>query len=54
MDASNDMMRTPFYLLGKWLEAAVEERHGEGERLYWVTLGILGIQIDLRLSWVHA
>lgn len=62
VDASNDMMRrlvrkgrnvtakTPHYQIDKWLEAAVEECHREGERLYWVTLGVLGIQRGLRLS----
>lgn len=42
--------RTPPQVVDAWLEAVVEEAHAEGERLYWVTLGVLGIQRALKLS----
>ena len=37
-------------LVDAWLEAAVQEAHDEGAKLYWVTLGVLGIQRRLKLS----
>lgn len=41
---------TPSPQADRWLERAVEEAHCEGERLYWVTLGLLGVQRSLHLS----
>ncbi len=37
-------------VLDHWLEALVEEAHKNGERLYWVTLGVLGLQRSLNVS----
>ena len=37
-------------VLDRWLEALVEEAHKNGERLYWVTLGVLGLQRSLNVS----
>ena len=41
---------TPPQKLDAWLEEAVEEAHAEGERLYWVTIGVLGVQRSFKLS----
>lgn len=43
-------MSTPPQKVDFWLEKAVEAAHEEGERLYWVTLGVLGLQRKLKLS----
>lgn len=42
--------QTPPQKLDRWLEALVEEAHKSGERLYWVTLGVLGVQRSLNIS----
>jgi len=34
----------------RWLERAVEEAHSRGERLYWVKLGLIGVQRAFNLS----
>ena len=41
---------TPSHHLDKWLEKAIEEAYHSGERLYWVTLGVLGIQRKTKIS----
>ena len=41
---------SPPQLVDAWLEEAVQRAHEEGERLYWVTLGVLGVQPQLKLS----
>ena len=41
---------SPPQLVDAWLEEAVQRAHEEGERLYWVTLGVLGVQRQLKLS----
>ena len=41
---------TPPQLIDGWVEQVVEEAHAEGERLYWVTLGVLGLQRGLKIS----
>lgn len=42
--------RTPVPILDKWLEEAVQQAYEHGEKLYWVTLGILGIQRGYRIA----
>ncbi|OLQ14595.1 hypothetical protein AK812_SmicGene1219 [Symbiodinium microadriaticum] len=41
---------SPARVIDRWLEKAVEDAHRSGERLYYVTLGVLGMQRLWRLS----
>ena len=41
---------SPPRLIDRWLEKAVEHAHHNGERLYYVTLGVLGMQRLWRLA----
>lgn len=41
---------TPPHLVDRILERAVEAAHRDGERLHWVTLGVLSLQKKLKLS----
>ena len=40
-------------LVDSWLERAVNAAHAEGEKLYWVTLGVLSIQKAYKLSGAY-
>ena len=42
--------QSPARVIDRWLEKAVEDAHRSGERLYYVTLGVLGMQRLWRLS----
>ena len=61
-DAGADMLRrvrclgkslnpsSPPHVVDAWLERAVQQCFEEGERLYWVTIGVLGVQRAFKLS----
>lgn len=40
----------PPNIVDKWLERGVDEAYQQGERLYWVTLGVVSIQRSFHLS----
>ena len=44
-----DPFKSP-HVVDAWLERAVQQCFEEGERLYWVTIGVLGVQRAFKLS----
>ena len=46
-------VRTPARVVDRFLEEAVNHAYQSGEKLYWITLGVLSVQRSFRLSGAY-